>query len=85
MIRLLPYLRNLFYMFCSSFDMTCFYCAGPYVNVCHRRDPQLSKCIKESLEKLRPFLETGKKTTTYVVTYYSKYICKKRRIYFDHE
>lgn len=42
------------------FDFHDVYFTGSYMKICHRSDPQLNKCMKESFEKLRPFLVKGK-------------------------
>ncbi|XP_034486092.1 protein takeout [Drosophila innubila] len=37
-------------------------CAGnmpDYIKICHRNDPELSKCVKQSVHNLRPYLGKG--------------------------
>lgn len=36
-----------------------FFCAAEYIHICKRNDPQVSKCIRESIEVLRPRLVKG--------------------------
>ncbi|XP_065203821.1 protein takeout-like [Planococcus citri] len=47
------FLMCLIFMAQAARDITTF------LKVCHQSDPLLDKCMKESLERLRPFLKTG--------------------------
>ncbi|XP_070162436.1 protein takeout [Polyergus mexicanus] len=31
----------------------------PFLNICHRNDPNLNECVKQSVNSLRPYLKTG--------------------------
>ncbi|ALC45393.1 CG14661, partial [Drosophila busckii] len=39
---------------CNYFPST-----ADYIQICHRNDPELSKCLKASIHKLRPYLVNG--------------------------
>lgn len=32
---------------------------APFLKICHRNDPNLNECVKQSVNSLRPYLKTG--------------------------
>lgn len=37
----------------------CFNLAASFLKICHQNDPELNKCIKKSVDQLRPLLVNG--------------------------
>lgn len=46
------------YNFINNF-INNFFPSAPYLHVCHKSDPQLTECMKKSIETLRPYLVRG--------------------------
>lgn len=43
----------------SSIISKLFFFSASFLKVCHRTDPKLNDCLKQSVENLKPFLKTG--------------------------